>query len=320
MTKRFGPSVRFAIVPLLLLFATPARAQLNKAYDDGYRPMLDLASQLKDLADSAEKRAAYSSVKDLANRFKDKLDIILNAFEYSLSSSGKLKDGDNISWFRATISPTQASTRAAKTRAERLYAKADAGSDSKAEVIDLQVALTDLSDTFKKCWQEHNDRLQKLRDIYVSTLERFKDSTRDARRPINDLGARVNDARDRLNDLTARARDAGRVYIDAQDQVDRARADLFNADVTRTPDEVKAKYDAWTRADDLAKKVELLLVDADTKAADAQRTFSDALAAWEKAMAEFDKKEADSNLLYALVLDRHKKMFEMGQEYRPFSW
>ena len=103
--------VLFGAFTALLLAAAPAHAQFNRAYDEGYRPMLDVASALKDLADSAEKRAAYSAVKDLANRYIERLDRIIAAFDVSLSSSGKLKEGDNQSWIRMVLSPPMTSTR-----------------------------------------------------------------------------------------------------------------------------------------------------------------------------------------------------------------
>lgn len=314
-------AIRFLLSSIAcLLAAAPAHAQFNRAYDEGYRPMLDLASALKDLADSAEKRAAYSAVKDLANRYIERLDRIIAAFDVSLSSSGKLKEGDNQSWIRMVLSPPMTSTRAAKTRAERLRAKADASQDSRAEVIELQAALTTLSDDFKKCWQEHQTRWQTLQDMYSSTLIRFQESTRDQRRPVNDLGARVNETRDRLNDLSARAREAGRIYLEAQDACDRARGELFTADLRRTPEEARAKFDNWVKTDEFVKRVNLALVDANKAVDDAQRAYRDALTAWERALADFDRREADSNILYVLVLERHRRAYEMFQEYRPFSW
>lgn len=303
-----------------LLGAAPASAQLNRAYDEGYKPMLELDRYLAELADSAEKRAAYSAVKDLANRYIDRLDRIYAAFETSIGSSGKLKEGDNQSWIRMVASPAMAATREAKGRAEKLRARAEASQDSRAEVIEFRIALTNLTDALKRCWQEHQDRWQRLQDDYHGTLYRFNDSVRDTRRPVNDLGAKTGETFARLTEVTARSREASRIYMEALDIADRLRGELYGADIRRTPEEWKAKLDAWVKADEIVRNVNAALVTANKAVDDAQRAHREAVTNWERALAEFDRKEAESNLLYTLVLQRHRRAWEMAQEYRPFSW
>lgn len=316
----FRPSTLvLMIMPVLVaLLATRATAQLNKAYDDGYKPMLDLASNLKDLVDSDTKRGDFSAVRDLGDKYMNYLEKLTSAME---KVGDKFSDGDSQSWARDARSTTLSSAKEARRKAEELRARGDNKQDCKAEAIDLQQRLTDLSDQFKSCWKAHEERRQKLMDAYNTTRDKWWDATKDDRRPVDDLAKKAGDLRNKRNELQVRADEASKLFMKVQDQCDQTRAALHDVKVDeKNPDELNDRFKAWVAADDLLKKVTDAAVRADRELADADKAYGDAEADLQKAVDKYIRDEADGNDLYKLVLERHKRAYELAQEYKPFSW
>jgi hypothetical protein len=311
-------AVPVVLVPLLLAFlAVPARAQLNMAYDEGYKPMLSLAGRLQELIDQDAKRFDFDGVRDLGGKYVEYLDKVIAGMD---AVGRNMKDGTNQSWAADARSATLSSAKEARAKADALRAKGDQKADSKGQAIDLQRALTDLSDKFKVSWQSHEAWRQKMIDSYTSALQKWKDTSKDDRKYVDDLGAKAEAARLKFNEADAKARKATEVYNAAQDQSDRARSDLYNMDFGKNPDEDQQRYDAWVKAEDMVKQVNEITKKADQDAADAARAYREARAEWQKAADEFDKKALEEKDLYKIVLGLHARAFEVAQEYKPFSW
>ena len=282
------PFAQFLGVTLLFVFFVPdiARAQLNDAYNDGYKPMLDLASDLQKLVETESRRGEHAAVKELADKYIQRLDRIIAA---AGNIGVRFKDGDNDSWARAARSATFALAKEARSRAEAIRSQADNKLDCLAQVRRLQETLAQLSDEFKKCWRAHEDRLRDLTDRYNSTRQRWWDETKEDRRPIDDMSKKVEALREKRNDLQAKSDAAGKLYLNAQDQCDKARGELFRTGIDRSPDEVNRRYEEWKKAEDLVKRVAELAVNAEKDAADAARAYSERYNEWKRASDEYLK-------------------------------
>lgn len=318
MNRMLGTSKLLATglgMALLLCARTPA--QLNQAYDNGYKPMLDLAGTLRDLADSSSRREDYAAAKDLGTNYASRLERVIAGME---NLGRNFRDGDNESWGRSVRSTTLSTAKTARGCAEELRARGDNRQDFQAQAKNLQRALTDLSDAMKSCWRAHEERLAELRDRYESTRAKWWDATKEDRRPVDDMGKRMVAAREKCNELTQRSTNAGRLYMQAQDQCDKARAELFNSGRDRTPDEVRRRYEEWKAAEDLVKRVAAAAASAEKDAADATRAYADAYNEWQKASDNYTKEAVEGDTLYQLVLQRHARLFELAQEYKQFSF
>lgn len=309
--------VSIGLAMALALFACALPAQLNQAYDNGYKPMLDLAGTLRDLADSSSRREDYSAAKDLGANYVSRLERVIAGLE---NLGRNFRDGDNESWGRSARSTSLSAAKTARSLADELRAKGDNRQDFQGQAKNLQRALTDLSDAMKACWRAHEERLAEARDLYESTRSKWWDATKEDRRPVDDMGKRVVAAREKCNDLNSRSANAGRIYLQAQDQCDKARSELFNSGRDRSPDEVRRRYDEWKTAEDLVKRVAAAAASAEKDAADATRSYNDSYNEWQKAMDNYTKEAAEGDLLYQLVLQRHARLFELAQEYKPFSF
>jgi len=302
---------------LLIAFASRSvSAQLNIAYTEGYRPMLDLAGSLKDLADSDTKRQDFTGVSSVGSKYSSQLDRLIAGLD---GIGRSMKDGSNLTWAADVRSRPLAAARAAKAKAEAVKKQGDDKADCRAQVIDLQAAIATLSDEFRACNRAHEDRRRELLDGFDVVRAKWWDATKADRRPSDDLGQRAASLRDKRNEAQTRAGAAGKLYLAAQDQCDRARADLFAADKERTPDEVKARYEAWGKAEDLVKRVAAAAVAADKEAADAGRSHLEAEQAWQQALETYTKEAVEGDGLYKIVLERHLKAYELSQEYKPIS-
>lgn len=318
MTCRIPASFFRGLIPLAAMLATtPAGAQFNRAYDEGYKPMLGLAGSLKELAEVDAKRFDFGAVRDVGANYVEKLERMIAA----LDNAGKnFKDGDNKTWMSAAISPVNVAAKAARDKAVSLRKKGEDKQDCRGDAINLQRALTDLSDEFQKCWKAHEARRQDLIDRYVSARERWWNMTKDDRKPLDDLAKKAASLREKRNELQSKAEAAGRLYLTAQDQCDKARAELFNTEKERSPDEVRQRYENWKKAEDLVKRIAEALASADRDAADAVKSHNEAEAEFQKATEAYMKKAVESDQMYFVVMGYHVKMFDITQEYKPFSW
>ncbi len=314
--------LRASIVPAVLVLVVflgtaPAAGQLNTAYTEGYKPMLELAGPLREMEGSAVKRADFSAVKSLASNYISRLDRVIAGME---NVGRNFKDGDNEGWGRATRSATLAQAKVAKGKAEQMRARADNSLDSQAQVIELQKSLTDLSDEFKKCWELHERRLRETDDNFRSVFQRWFDATKDDRRPLDELAKKAGERRDRANEVRKRADELSNAFSNALDLSDRARTEMLRNDPKLTPDEVRAKYEAWKKTDDLVLAMGKAVKTMDEALDAAEKAYDEARNEHVRAVENYQRETAEGDQLYQIVRSRHQRAYEMHQEYKSFSW
>lgn len=307
------------LVAMLALMLPTARAlgQFNQAYNDGYKPMLGLAGSLKDLIDSDTKRQDFDAVRALGTNYVKYLDATVTGLQ---AIGSKMKDSDSESWARATRSAPVIAAQKAKAKAEALQAKGDKKGDCKAEALDLMAALAEVSDTFKECWKAHEARRQELMDRYNVAREKWWNATKEDRRPVDEKGQKAASLREASVKAQATAERAQRGYLTAQDECDKARSELYKAEGTRTPDEVKQRYEAWCKAEDMVKRLAAAVTAADKEAAEAAKAHIEAENDFQKAAETYIKEAVEGDELYKIVLGYHAKAYDINQEYKAFSW
>jgi hypothetical protein len=302
---------------MLLAISGRAFGQFNAAYDNGYKPMQELNDKLKGLMESAEKREDFSGVKDIGAAYMDRLDKIIN----SLENAGKnYKDGSNVTFEKSSNSATLAAAREARRKAEQLRDRGDKQQNCRAEAIDLRARLDELDKEMQKCWKDHEEYFQKVRDAYVSARSRWEESVKDEFKALDDLSKTYYETLNTLRDRQARADKAGQAIRDAEEQVKKYNAELVGAAFTKTPDEIKNIQVARLKAANVVQQVNELWAKANEEADAAQKAYNDAWSALKKANEDFKKKTVEDDDNYKIVFGYFQKQWEVAQEYKPFSW
>jgi DNA repair exonuclease SbcCD ATPase subunit len=279
---------------------------------------MEYRDKLKDVIGSAEKREDYAAVKDLGEQMAGKLGLAEAALD---TASGGSSDSSNVAFIRDACSPTLAAARAAKQRAEKLREKGDAKQNCLPEALALQQAMEEFSKNFEKSYRQHEEYKQKLEDNFRRSLDNWISTNKDVAKPMDELAKKSEEAFDRANELRARAKDVFRACREARERSDSARAELFKADPSRTADELKAKYDEWTKADDILLQLIPARAELEKRIAEAEKNYSEAYNAYQRAAEEFRKKELDGNEQYkVVVLGHQRKMLDFRNSYTPFSW
>lgn len=317
---------RFAIRPVALhllagvlcLFASTggARAQLNFAYTEGYKPLLDLRSPLEGMLGDEARRGDYSAVKELATKYH-------NALSQLIGGAGNigrfLKDSDNSSWAAAARNELLGAAQRARQTVELLRSNADSQTSCLGPLQSLQGRMKELDDRFKECWNLHERRRRELDDAYGVIRQKWWDMTREDRRPLDEQGKKVDALRTKYRELQKVSEAALNGYYQALAVSERALRELNDMTVESSPDDYQRRYDAWKRAEELTRNLNVAAREREQVAEAADREYDEAYRDLNRAMEQYVKEVAESDEVYKLVLQRHQKRFEFYQEYKPFS-
>ena len=306
-----------AVVASVFLDAGTAHAQLNKAYDDYYKPMQEYGSTLKRFADSDDSRREYDAVKSLSEKYVDRLERMADPVN---SIGSRFADSQNRDWAGNVSRRTLSSIAKAKDKADAVRRKADSKSDAKSEIADLQQALTDLSDNFKDLWKSHEERRQKLIDETIAAREKWLNATKDDRKPLDEAQRLWGAAREREVAVTGKRNDAMRAYLSAIDANDRARSALFSGG-TVTPDELKSRREAYSKSFDSMLAAKKSAMQLETEIAESGKVVQSALADVQKAWDAYEKQfRSGDSILATDLMAAHQRAAEFAAEYKQFSW
>ncbi|MGH7838870.1 MAG: hypothetical protein ACREQC_13750, partial [Candidatus Binataceae bacterium] len=159
-----------------MVAATPARAQLNKAYDNDFSQLKDPTSDLESAANASADSRGYSALSSLAQKFSD----LLSSLASDLDGIGSVvQESDNRSALSSMKGSAADAARTAADKARALKDAADAQSDPSSQISDLRTALTDVSDHFRAVWKTHEAYRTKLDQYFTDAVRKFQNSTRD---------------------------------------------------------------------------------------------------------------------------------------------
>jgi hypothetical protein len=302
----------FALVAL----SGVARAQLNFGYTEGYKPLQDLRSPLEGMLGDENKRGDYAAVRELATKYHNCLSQLIGG----VGNIGRsLKDSDNSSWAAAARNEVLGAADRARQAVELLKSYAENQKGCLGPLQSLQGKLKELDDKFKDCWQQHERRRRELDDGYNVIRQRWWDMTKEDRRPLDEQARRVDALRTKFRELQKVSEAALSGYYQALAVSERALKDLNEMSVDRSPDEYERRYGEWKKAEELTRNLNTVAREREQVAEAADREYDDAYRELNRAMEQYVKEVAESDEVYKLVLDRHRKRFEFYQEYKPFS-
>jgi hypothetical protein len=207
-----------------------------------------------------------------------------------------------------------------KKHADLVCSKGEAQQDCKGDALNLQEAMKELDTEMKKSHRMHEEHSRKVNDVYISMRDRWWNASKDDRKPLDELAKKAASLRDKRNELQTKANQATKLYLSAQDECDKARSELYRQDKSRSPDEVKSRYEAWSKAEDLVKRVAAASAQVSKEDAEVAKAHIEAENELAKAQETYTKEAAEADEPFKIVLQMHAQAFEFNQEYNPFSW
>jgi hypothetical protein len=297
---------------LACVTAFGARGDIPNTWSTGYRPAMELGDYLKEFVGSAEKRENYDAVKALGDKYVEKLNLVTAGIE----SAGKdIADGDVRDKIQVALSAGKQAAARCRDRAEKFRDKGANKQNCLADAIELQKEMEQFSKDMDKGWQELKEYGAVLDERFQSSQGRWEDLAKSVSKDVEDLGRRANEAREKAKDQRAKANEYARIAQGAREQADKLRAELFSRDAKLAPSDVESKFDTYTKTAELVARAFAAQTDAEKTAADTDRQYADAQAAFQKAADEFLKKEGELNDLFKQVILHRKRLAYFRKEY-----
>jgi hypothetical protein len=296
----------------LLLCSRASWAQLNKAHDECYRPMMDLSGKLNDCVNNAESRAKYDDVKSLAENYQSRLERMIS---YEESLGKEFKDSLNRDWANNMRRNLLDSTKLARERAESLKKKAGDKQDCAVEVKALAESLAKLSDSYKTTVTAHNDWLKKVLDDYTAVQNTWYDATKDDRKQIDESQIKYLQAVEKRKSMLEKQAKASEAFQKILEDDQKFRQTFQEAKDKRTDDVEKAQA-AYKASRELVKRVGALLNEMEKEVKSLENEVLDRHAELMVALETYEKEAVQSDTtLTKEVLPRYNRMQEMKAEY-----